>query len=69
MRSRNKRSFVAKMERQRDRGPQIEQQVTLLRQRMQEFGNIWFPAVPPRWRRHNSRTAYRTLPAVVDSMC
>jgi type II secretory pathway component PulM len=40
-------SFVAKMERQRDRGPQIEQQVTQLRQRMQDVRQHLIPGGTP----------------------
>lgn len=40
-------SFVAKMERQRDRGPQIEQQVAQLRQRMQDIRQHLIPGGTP----------------------
>ena len=40
-------SFVAKMERQRDRGPQIEQQVTQLRQRVQDVRQHLIPGGTP----------------------
>ena len=40
-------NLVVKMERQRDRGPQIEQQATLLRQRMQEIRQHLVPGGTP----------------------
>jgi len=40
-------TFVAKMTRQRDRGPQIEQQVTQLRQRMQYVRQHLVPGATP----------------------
>jgi hypothetical protein len=39
--------FVAKMARQRDRGPQVEQQVTQLRQRVQEVRQHLIPGATP----------------------